>query len=29
MLAVQSRLAGFTLLSRDAIFSDLGIDLLW
>jgi len=29
MLAAQTRIGGFTLLSRDPFFSDLGIDLLW
>lgn len=29
MLAAQSLLGGFTLLSRDSFFRDLGIDLLW
>ena len=29
MLAAQSRLGGFTLLSRDVFFRDLGIELLW
>lgn len=29
MLGAQSRLGGFTLLSRDAFFRDLGIVVLW
>ena len=28
MLAAQARLGGFTLLSRDALFRDLGINSL-
>ena len=29
MLAAQTRLGGFTLLSRDPFFRELGIDILW
>lgn len=29
MLAAQTRIGGFTLLSRGPYLSDIGIDLLW